>query len=474
MNQYKDIYDLIDAQKVKGICFDSRQVKKDFLFVAQKGTKVDGHEFIADCISKGARYIVCEHIPQGIDEKSAQFFVVKDSQEALGEISSYYYGEPSKHLKIVGITGTNGKTTTVTLLYNLFISLGYHCGLLSTIVNKINGKEIKSTHTTSDAIELNALLSQMVKDGCEYVFMEVSSHAIVQRRIAGVHFTGAIFSNITHDHLDFHKTFANYIKAKKKFFDDLTKDAFALTNIDDNNGLVMIQNTKAHRYTYSLSTLADFHAVVLENNFEGQLLNINNIDVWIKLIGRFNAYNILAIYSTAVLLGADKDDILKEISRLDSAEGRFNCVLTKSGAKAIIDYAHTPDALQNVISTINDIRGSKGDLITVVGCGGDRDKTKRPEMAQIAVQNSDRVILTSDNPRTEDPEQILQDMQKGINPSQENKVITITNRKEAIKTACTMAKKDDIILVAGKGHEKYQEINGVRNHFDDKEEVLKY
>jgi UDP-N-acetylmuramyl-tripeptide synthetase len=474
MNKYRSIYTIIDSGEIKGICFDSRQVREGYLFVAQKGTQTDGHTFIASCIDKGAKWIVCEHIPDEAKTKDAEFFVVKDPSEALGYIASYYYGQPSEKLKVVGITGTNGKTTTVTLLYNLFISLGYKCGLLSTIVNKINGKEIKSTHTTSDAIELNSLLADMVREGCQYVFMEVSSHAIIQNRIAGVHFTGAIFSNITHDHLDFHKTFANYIKAKKKFFDDLGKDAFALTNIDDKNGLVMTQNTKAHTYTYSLSTLADFHAIILENNFEAQLLNIDNQDVWIRLIGKFNAYNILAIYSTALLLGFDKQDVLRQISCLESAEGRFNCVSIKNGAKAIIDYAHTPDALQNVINTINEIRGPKAKLITVVGCGGDRDKTKRPEMAQIAVQNSDRVILTSDNPRTEDPEQILIDMQEGVSASFESKTLTITNRKEAIKAACAMADKNDIILVAGKGHEKYQEINGVRNHFDDKEEVLRY
>lgn len=479
MEQYKLIFDLITSSMVKGICFDSREVEEGYLFVAQRGTMVDGHKFIKIAIEKGAKYIVCEYIPQEIKENetlysTAEFFIVKDSSKALGYIASEFYDNPSRKLKIIGITGTNGKTTTVTLLHKLFMLLGFKTGLVSTIVNKINYKEIKATHTTPDAIELNKLFSQMVVDGCEFVFMEVSSHAIVQHRISGIEFSGGIFSNITHDHLDFHKTFSEYIKAKKIFFDNLPKTAFALTNLDDPNGEIMLQNTKANKYSYSLKTMADFHAIILENGFEGQLLQIDNIELWTKLIGRFNAYNILVIYSTAIILGLTKEETLRAISQLDSAEGRFDCVSTSKGTKAIIDYAHTPDALINVIKTINDIREGQGHLITVVGCGGDRDRTKRPIMAKIAAENSDTLILTSDNPRTEDPEEILKEMKKGIDIITEKKTFIISNRHDAIKIAFQLATKEDIVLVAGKGHEKYQEINGVRHHFDDKEEVLKY
>ncbi len=479
MKEYKEIFDLIKSNKVKGICFDSREVQEGFLFIAQKGTNVDGHKFIKTAISKGAKYVVCEFIPEEVQELSQKnneilFFVVKNSSKALGYIASEYYDNPSKKLKIVGITGTNGKTTTVTLLHNLFMLSGYKVGLVSTIVNKINNREIKATHTTPDAIELNKLFNQMVVEGCEFVFMEVSSHAIVQNRIAGVNFEGGIFSNITHDHLDFHKTFASYIKAKKAFFDNLSEKAFALTNVDDQNGMVMLQNTKAKKYTYSLKTIADFHAIVLENDFEAQLLNIEGVELWTKLIGQFNAYNVLVIYSTAILLGLKKDEVLKVLSQLEPAQGRFDAVSTSKGTKAIIDYAHTPDALINVIKTINQIRQSNGRLITVVGCGGDRDKTKRPIMAKIAAENSDTLILTSDNPRTEEPEEILKDMQSGLDIITEKKSFTIVNRHDAIKLACQLANKEDVILVAGKGHETYQEVNGVRHHFDDKEEVLKY
>ncbi len=479
MKEYKEIFDLIKSNKVKGICFDSREVEEGFLFIAQKGTNVDGHKFINTAISKGAKYIVCEFIPEEVQElvqknDGVLFFVVKSSSNALGYIASEYYDNPSNKLKIVGITGTNGKTTTVTLLHNLFMLLGYKVGLVSTIVNKINNREIKATHTTPNAIELNKLFNQMVVEGCEFVFMEVSSHAIVQNRIAGVDFTGGIFSNITHDHLDFHKTFASYIKAKKAFFDNLSPKAFALTNVDDQNGMVMLQNTKAKKYTYSLKTIADFHAIVLENDFEAQLLNIEGVELWTKLIGQFNAYNVLVIYSTAILLGLKKDEILKVLSQLEPAQGRFDSVSTSKGTKAIIDYAHTPDALINVIKTINQIRKSNGRLITVVGCGGDRDKTKRPIMAKIAAENSDTLILTSDNPRTEEPEEILKDMKSGLDIITEKKSFTIVNRHDAIKLACQLANKEDVILVAGKGHETYQEVNGVRHHFDDKEEVLKY
>lgn len=474
MKENKELEYLLDSQMLKGICFDSREVEDGFLFVAQRGTIVDGHKFIKTAIDKGAKYIVCEFIPEEVKASDVEFFVVEDSSEALGYIASAFYDNPSRKLKVVGITGTNGKTTTVTLLHNLFMNLGFKTGLVSTIVNKINYKEIKSTHTTPDAIELNKLFSQMVDEGCEYVFMEVSSHSLVQHRVIGIEFKGAIFSNITHDHLDFHKTFAEYIKAKKQLFDLLPNSAFSLTNLDDSNGMVMLQNTKATKYTYSLKTLADFHALILENSFDGQLLSFDNIEVWTKLIGRFNAYNILVIYSTAILLGLTKEETLKGISQLNSAEGRFDCITTSKESKTIIDYAHTPDALINVMNTINDIREGRGRLITVIGCGGDRDRTKRPIMAKIAAENSDLIILTSDNPRTEDPDKILEEMQEGIDIITQKKTFTITNRHEAIKMACNLANKEDIILIAGKGHEKYQEINGVRHHFDDKEEVLKY
>ncbi|MDR0970916.1 MAG: UDP-N-acetylmuramoyl-L-alanyl-D-glutamate--2,6-diaminopimelate ligase [Bacteroidales bacterium] len=477
MQQYKEIYEEIRSNKIEGICFDTSKVKPNYLFVAQKGTKTDGHNFISKAIDLGATYIVCQFIPSDISEETkskVRFFIVENSQEALGFIASEFYDNPSTKLKVVGITGTNGKTTTVTLLHKLFMLLGFKTGLLSTIVNKINDKEISSTHTTPDAIELNDLLSQMVSNGCEFVFMEVSSHAIVQNRISGVSFSGGIFSNITPEHLDFHNTFQEYIRAKKLFFDNLSSNAFALTNIDDSNGEVMLQNTKAKKYTYSLKTIADFNAKIIESGFEGQLLEIDNIEFWTKLVGRYNAYNILAIYSTAILLGLTKQETLKAISELSSAEGRFDCVFTSKGNIAIIDYAHTPDALLNVIKTINQINDKGGKLISVVGCGGDRDKEKRPVMAKIAAENSDVLILTSDNPRTEDPQSILDDMKKGIDSVLDKKTHTIIDRKEAIKMACVLAMKNDIILIAGKGHEKYQEINGVKHPFDDKLEVLKY
>jgi UDP-N-acetylmuramoyl-L-alanyl-D-glutamate--2,6-diaminopimelate ligase len=479
MKEYKEILDLLATKQIKGICFNSKEVEKGFLFVAQEGTLVDGHNFIKDAIEKGAKYIVCQRVPEDLGKnkaiiKKAQFFIVKNSSEALGYIASEFYDNPTKHLKVIGITGTNGKTTTVTLLHNLFMFLGFKTGLISTIVNKINNTEIKATHTTPDAISLNKLFSEMVLCGCEFVFMEVSSHSVVQNRIAGVHFAGGIFSNITHDHLDFHKTFAEYIKAKQRFFTKLPKTAFALTNLDDKNGEIMLQNTKAKKYTYSLKTISDFHAIVLENGFEGQLLNIDGIELWTKLIGRFNAYNILVIYSTALLLGLKKEETLRGISMLNSAQGRFECISTSKGTRAIVDYAHTPDALLNVIQTINQIREGKGRLITVVGCGGDRDKTKRPIMAKISADMSDISIFTSDNPRGENPDDILKDMGKGIQILNNKNILTITNRSEAIKTACVLANAGDIILVAGKGHETYQEVNGIRHHFDDKEELLKY
>lgn len=456
--------------EVTQITFDSRDIREGALFIAQSGVHVDGHNYIASAIEKGASAIVCQQLPADI-KADVVYIKTENSSKVLGLMASTFYGNPSKKLKLIGITGTNGKTTTVTLLHKLFRQIGYNTGLISTIVNKINEKEIPSTHTTPDAVALNRLLSEMVDNGCEYCFMEVSSHSIVQARIAGLQFYGAIFSNITHDHLDFHKTFAEYIAAKKMFFDNLPTSAFALTNIDDRNGLVMLQNTKAKKYTYSIQEIADFNVKILENTFQGLLININGKDVWTQLVGRFNAYNLLAIYATTRLCGIDEMEALTQLSNLQAAEGRFEYV-TGEGKTAIVDYAHTPDALKNVLQTINDIRLDNQKLITVVGCGGDRDSSKRPIMANIAANMSDTVILTSDNPRTEDPEKILNDMEEGLNNTLKEKTIRITNRQQAIKTACKLAQNGDIILVAGKGHEKYQDINGVKHHFDDKEELI--
>lgn len=455
---------------IKHITFDSRNIEVDTLFVAQVGVHVDGHNYIASAIEKGAVAVVCEQMPETI-APNVVYIKTADSNKALGYIASNFYDNPSTKLKLIGITGTNGKTTTVTLLHQMFRQLGYHTGLISTIVNKIDEKEIASTHTTPDAINLNRLLWQMVDNGCEYCFMEVSSHAIVQNRIGGLEFFGGIFSNITHDHLDFHKTFAEYISAKKTFFDNLPSSAFALTNIDDRNGQVMLQNTKAKKYTYSIQEIADFNGKILENTFQGLFLNINGKEVWTQLVGRFNAYNLLAIYATARLCDIDEMEALQQLSSLRAAEGRFEYV-SGQGITAIVDYAHTPDALKNVLQTVNDIRMDNQKLITVVGCGGDRDPLKRPIMATIACEMSDTLILTSDNPRTEDPEKILDEMEEGLTTKQMKNTLRISNRQQAIKTACKLAGKGDIIVVAGKGHEKYQEINGVKHHFDDKEELI--
>ena len=450
------------------IHFDSRKVSKKDLFVAVKGTQVDGHQYISQCIEQGASVIVCENLPSDI-QNEITYVLVADSAKALGVIASNYYGNPSSKLKLVGITGTNGKTSTVTMLFNLFRSLGYKVGLLSTVSNRIGDHEIKATHTTPDQIQLNALLDEMVEEGCDYCFMEVSSHAIVQHRIAGLDFIGAVFSNITHDHLDFHKTFKEYIAAKKLFFDGLSKDAFALTNIDDKNGMVMLQNTVARKLTYGLNGLADYKARIIENSFSGLHLELNNIELFVPVVGRFNAYNILAVHAVAMELGADQFEVLRELSQISTAEGRFEYMQSTDGIVAIVDYAHTPDALENVLKTINDIRGGGEQLITVVGTGGDRDKTKRPEMASLAADLSSRVILTSDNPRTENPESILDDMEAGVPADRKRITLRIGDRKEAIRTAVALAQPGDIVLVAGKGHEKYQEVNGVRHHFDDKE-----
>ena len=453
------------------LTYDSRMVGEGSLFFAVKGTQVDGHKYIADVIEKGAAAIVCEVLPDTLDE-TVTYIKVSNTSEAMGLIAAEFYDHPSKKLKLTAITGTNGKTTVATLLFRLFRSFGHNVGLLSTVQNQINETVIPSTHTTPDSIRINELLEHMVDQGCEYAFMEASSHAIHQNRIKGLHFAGTVFSNITHDHLDYHGTFSNYINAKKKLFDDVNEDAFALTNKDDKNGLVMLQNTKATRYTYSLKAMADFKAKILESDFSGMLLNIDEQEAWFRLVGNFNAYNILAVYGTAFLLGKEKTEIIKHLSNIEAVKGRFEYVRSKDGVIAIVDYAHTPDALKNILDTINEIRTQNEQLITVVGCGGNRDAAKRPVMADIATEYSNKVIFTSDNPRDENPETILDEMQKGVKPLHFKKTLRITDRKEAIKAAIANANKGDIILVAGKGHENYQEIKGVKHHFDDKETVL--
>jgi len=453
---------------VADITFDSRKVSQGTLFFAVKGTQVDGHDYIDGAIEKGASVIVCEKMPRKKAE-GVTFVKVDNSAYVLGVGASNFFGNPSEKLKLVGVTGTNGKTTIATLLYRLFTGAGYNCGLLSTIENIVNRDVVPSTHTTPDPIELNALLQQMVDQGCEYAFMEVSSHSVAQDRIAGLHFAGGIFTNLTHDHLDYHKTMANYRNAKKKFFDDLPQSAFALTNLDDKNGAYMLQNTQARKLSYALKHDADFKGVVMESHFDGMMLKVNGTEMFTQLVGGFNASNILAIYGAATALGFNKDELLVEISKLRGANGRFDMVHSEKGIVGIVDYAHTPDALENVLKTINEVRCHKETLITVVGCGGNRDTTKRPEMAAVAVKLSDRVILTSDNPRNEDPDEIIRQMKVGVPEEDKSKVLSITNRREAIRTAVALAKKGDIILLAGKGHENYQEINGVKNHFDDKE-----
>lgn len=456
---------------IAAISFDSRKIEMDSLFVAVKGTLSDGHKYIDDTIAKGAVAVLCEELPNILNEK-VTYIKVNDASVALGIVAGNFYDNPSESLVLVGVTGTNGKTTTVTLLFSLFKKMGYNVGLLSTVKNQINNEIIPATHTTPDAIQLNALLRQMLDKGCTHCFMEVSSHAVMQNRISGIHFSGGVFTNITHDHLDYHKTFQEYIKAKKRFFDMLGPDAFALTNKDDANGELMLQNTKATKKTYSLHAMADFRCKVVENQFSGLLLNIDNNEVWSKLIGNFNAYNLLAVYATAVLLKEDKTNVLTTLSTLSSVEGRFQYIRSDNGIIGIVDYAHTPDALMNVLKTIKDIRTGNEQVITVVGCGGDRDAAKRPIMAKIACDLSNKVILTSDNPRSEEPEAIIKQMEKGVDAVNHKKTISITDRSEAIKMACSIAKAGDIILVAGKGHEKYQEIKGVKHPFDDMQ-VLK-
>ena len=472
----QDILYKVSIRSIKGntnidvadLLIDSRKVIPGSCFIALKGTKTDGQEFIESAVDKGASIIVCESLPTVVNE-NITYVIVDNAAEAAGYMSHNFYGEPSLKLKLVGVTGTNGKTTIATLLWKLFTALGYKSGLVSTVQNQIGDTVIAATHTTPDAVSINALLKQMVDEGCVFVFMECSSHAIHQGRITGLQFAGALFSNITHDHLDYHKTFDEYIRVKKSWFDKLPSTAFAISNADDKRGAVMLQNTIAKKYFYSLKTMADFKGKILDNSLEGLHMNINEKEVYFRLIGEFNAYNLLAVYGTAVCLGEDKDNVLQLLSSLDGAEGRFDYVISKKEKiTGIVDYAHTPDALLNVLATIKNLRQGNEKIITVVGCGGDRDKTKRSVMAEVACEYSDKVIFTSDNPRSEDPLEILNDMQAGVNAVTKKKVISIADRKEAIKTAVSLANTEDIVLIAGKGHEKYQEIKGVKFDFDDK------
>jgi UDP-N-acetylmuramoyl-L-alanyl-D-glutamate--2,6-diaminopimelate ligase len=455
---------------INKIEFDSRKVAPGTLFVAVKGTKSDGHNFINDAVSSGASAIICEALPEVAGNKIC-WIKTNDSARALGMIASEFFGNPSSSLKLTGVTGTNGKTTIATLLYRMFSRLGYKCGLFSTVCNYIVDRELPATHTTPDPVQLNRSLAAMVEAGCDYAFMEVSSHAIDQKRIAGLKFAGGIFTNLTHDHLDYHKTFSNYLNAKKSFFDSLTPDAFALTNVDDKNGKVMLQNCNASKYTFSVKGIADFRCSVVEQDFDGMDLKIQGEEIWTRFIGDFNASNLLAVFAASELLGGPRKEILTILSDLRSVPGRLESVEAPGGINGIVDYAHTPDALLNVIGTINKIRGDGRQLITVVGAGGDRDRSKRPKMALISAEGSSKVILTSDNPRTEDPEKILDDMEAGITPDVRIKVVRICDRREAIKTAVMLANAGDVVLVAGKGHEPYQEINGIRHHFDDREEL---
>ena len=457
---------------IENIQFDSRKVFSGCVFVATRGTASDGHEFIPMAIEKGALAVVCEEIPSEI-KSEITYVKVENSADALGKMASAWYDFPSSKLILVGVTGTNGKTTIATLLFQLFLQLGHKSGLLSTVCNYINDVAIEATHTTPDALALNELLKEMVDAGCEYAFMEVSSHSVEQHRIAGLEFDGGIFTNITRDHIDYHLTFENYLKAKKQFFDELSADSFALTNADDKNGMVMLQNSKARKYTYSLRGMADFKTRILEHGFEGMLLDMNDKEVNVSFIGKFNASNLSAVFGAAVLLEQDELEVLRIISSLKSVSGRFETLHAPTGYTAIVDYAHTPDALNNVISTINQILQGNGRLITVVGCGGNRDKGKRPMMAREAVNGSWKAILTSDNPRFEEPRDILNDMLAGLDVTEKSKSLTIVDRREAIKTACALAQAGDVVLVAGKGHEDYQIIQGVKHHFDDKEEIRK-
>lgn len=456
---------------VKGVNIDSRKVGKGDMFIAVKGTAVDGHVYIPKAIEQGASVIVCEKIDDPVS--GVGYLLVENTEQIVGQIATNFYGNPTEKLKLVGVTGTNGKTTIATVLYNMFRKMGHKVGLLSTVVNYIDGEAVATDHTTPDPVTLNELLAKMVDAGCEYAFMEVSSHSIVQNRIGGLKFVGGLFTNITRDHLDYHKTFENYLKAKKLFFDRLPKEAFAITNIDDKNGLVMTQNTQATVKTYSVQNAADFKAKIIECHFDGMLLDINGKEVNVQFIGRFNVSNLLAVYGAAVMLGKDVDDVLVALSAMKPVNGRFEALRSPKGFTAIVDYAHTPDALENVLNAIHGVLQGKGQVITVCGAGGNRDKGKRPLMAKEAIKQSDKVILTSDNPRDEEPEDILNDMLAGVTDEQAGKVLTIVDRRQAIKTACMMAQNGDVILVAGKGHEDYQIIKGVKHHFDDKEEIRK-
>lgn len=465
-------YEIVGNEEtnVNGIEIDSRNIKEGNAFIAIKGTQADGHNYIGKAIELGAKTIICEKLPETTVE-GITYVTISDTEDAVGKIATTLYGNPTEKLDLVGVTGTNGKTTIATLLYNMFRAFGYKVGLISTVCNYIDGEAIPTEHTTPDPITLNKLLGRMADEGCKYAFMEVSSHSVAQKRIGGLKFAGGIFTNLTRDHLDYHKTVENYLKAKKAFFDGLPKTAFALTNSDDKNGMVMVQNTKAKVATYSLRTMADFKGKVLEDGFEGMLMDINNTEVNVQFIGRFNAYNLLAVYGAAYMLGKKAEDILLQLSVLKPVSGRFDSMRSPQGYTAIVDYAHTPDALVNVLNAIHDVLKGRGKVITVVGAGGNRDKGKRPLMAQESVKQSDKVIITSDNPRFEEPQDIINDMLAGLNKEEMKKVLAITDRKEAIRTACMLANQGDVILIAGKGHENYQDIKGVKHHFDDKEVV---
>lgn len=453
---------------IKGICIDSRTLKQGDMFIAMRGTQVDGHDYITVAEEQGAAAIVCEVMPEHLKHDIA-YIIVPNAQAIAGKLATTFYGNPTQKLKLIGVTGTNGKTTIATLLYELFQAMGHKCGLLSTVCNYIDGTAYPSTHTTPDAISLNRLLGEMVEKGCEYAFMEVSSHALAQERVGGLTFAGGIFTNLTRDHMDFHETMDNYLKAKKSFFDMLPRDAFAITNIDDKNGPVMVQNTRAEIKKYSTRTMSDYKGRIIEIHLDGMQLEFNGIEFATLLTGRFNVSNVLAIFATAVELGKNPVDVLLVLSTLKAVSGRFDTLHSKDGYSAIVDYAHTPDAIKNVLGTVNDVLHGRGNIITVVGAGGNRDKGKRPLMAQEAVKASNKVVITSDNPRFEEPEAIINDMLAGLTPEQRKNVLAITDRKEAIRTACALAQKGDVIVVAGKGHENYQEIKGVKHHFDDKE-----
>ena len=457
-------------KEIVGIDIDSRQVKQGHLFMAMRGTQTDGHKYISTAIAQGATAILCETLPEAVEE-GVTYIVVSDSEDAVGRVATHFYGDPTSKLKLVGVTGTNGKTTIATLLYNIFRGFGFKVGLLSTVCNYVDGEAIPTDHTTPDPITLNRLLGRMADEGCAYAFMEVSSHSIAQKRISGLTFAGGIFTNLTRDHLDYHKTFENYLKAKKKFFDDMPKEAFALTNADDKNGAVMVQNTAAHVATYSLRTMADFKGKVLESHLEGMLLEFNRRELAVHFIGQFNASNLLAVFGAAVLLGRTEEEVLVALSNLHPVAGRLETFHSPKGYTATVDYAHTPDALVNVLTSIQGVLCGKGHIITVVGAGGNRDKGKRPMMAKEAARYSDRVIITSDNPRFEEPQDIINDMLAGLDENDMLKTLSIADRKEAIRTACMLAQKGDVILVAGKGHEDYQEIKGVKHHFDDREVI---